>query len=253
MRFHLGADTHWLGVAGVPLFVSHRRLARQNSWARAWCGWALDSGAFTEVAQLGGYTTTPQEYVRAIARYAQEIGNLEWAAPQDHMCEPWVLERSRIASTVQAAQRWTVDNFLTLRSLDPAVPVIPVLQGQALDDYWRHVDAYLAAGVDLFAERLVGVGSVCRRQATSDIAELIASLNGAGLSLHGFGVKGHGLRRYGWCLASADSMAWSYTGRQIRPCPHRGRASCSNCLEHAMEWRAAVLDTIPRPVQLALL
>lgn len=253
MKFYLG--THmpsWLGKVNVPLFVSHRRLRDRKTLPLARTNWALDSGAFTEVALHGEFKTTPQEYVAAVRRYRDEIGRLDWAAPQDHMCEPWVLAQSRIASTVPEAQTWTVRNYLTLRDVDAELPFVPVVQGQTLDDYRRHVDQYASAGVDLFAERTVGIGSVCRRQATNEIAELIAALDGDGLRLHGFGVKGDGIRRYGWCLRSADSMAWSYRGRRINPCPHGTAGSCANCLPHALEWRHRALASASSPVQLAL-
>jgi hypothetical protein len=243
---------HWLARVDVPLFVSHTRLSARRTLPRALGRWALDSGAFTEVALHGTFTTTPAAYVRAVRRYRDEIGGLDWAAPQDHMCEPFVLARSTIANTVADAQAWTIRNYLTLRDLAPDLPFVPVIQGLLLDEYRTHVDSYAAAGVDLTSERLVGIGSVCRRQATDEIAELVAALDADGLALHGFGVKVDGLQRYGWCLRSADSMAWSYRGRRIRPCPHTGAVSCANCLPHALAWRARALDWTPRPVQLAL-
>lgn len=121
-------------------------------------------------------------------------------------------------------------NYLELRGLSDDLPIVPVLQGQTLGDYRRHVDLYMRAGVRLLDSPTVGLGSVCRRQATTEIAELVAALSSEGLPLHGFGVKLDGLRRYGWCLRSADSMAWSYGGRRTRPCPHTGAQACNNCL-----------------------
>jgi len=253
-EFYLGTNmTRWLGKVAVPLFVSHRRLAREHPYhlPRATARWCLDSGAFTEVANFGRFLTTPVEYAAAIRRYRDEVGMLGWCAPQDHMCEPWVLARSEVASTVGQAQAYTVDNYLTLRALDAAV--IPVLQGQTLADYRSHIDAYSRAGVDLFAEPVVGLGSVCRRQATRPIAELIAALHGDGLRLHGFGVKLLGLRRYGWCLTSADSMAWSTWGRRTVPCPVSNSKSCTSCLHFALDWRAKVVASTPdRAVQMGL-
>jgi hypothetical protein len=257
VRFYLGVHMpHWLETVDVPLFVSHMRLKDRSTLPRARGRWALDSGSFSQVALTGGFTTTPAEYVAAVRRYRDEIGQLDWAAPQDHMCEPWVLAKSRLAQTVEGAQRWTVENYLRLRDTDPALPFVPVLQGQTIGDYRRHADAYTAAGVDLVVEPVVGVGSVCRRQATGEIAALLAALHGDGIALHGFGVKADGLRRYGWCLRSADSMAWSFRGRRIRPCPHRGVTSCANCLPHALAWRASVLSAsneLARPIQGVLL
>src|SRR6266511_2579815 len=63
-------------------------------------------------------------------------------------------------------QRRTVHNYLELRHLADDLPIVPVLQGQSIDDYKRIIDAYHRAGVDLHREPLVGLGSVCRRQAT---------------------------------------------------------------------------------------
>jgi len=106
---------------------------------------------------------------------------------------------------------------------------------------------YQAAGVDLAAEPLVGVGSVCRRQGTEEIGTIMQALAGKGLRLHGFGVKTEGLRRYGQYLASSDSMAWSLRGRHIRGCRHarhgqRAPGSESNCLAFAREWRAGIIE-----------
>ncbi|MBQ1166512.1 hypothetical protein KBZ21_51845, partial [Streptomyces sp. A73] len=65
---------------------------------------------------------------------------------------------------------------------------------------------YTDAGIDLAAEPIVGLGSVCRRPATSEINEIVATLPSHGLRLHGFGVKTQGLSDYGPSLYSADSM-----------------------------------------------
>lgn len=242
MRFYLGAHhPRWLERLDVPLFVSHRALSRRPL-PRAVTPWALDSGAFSEISLTGRFETSPADYVAAVRRYRDEVGLLEWAAPQDHMCEPFVLARSSLASTVQEAQTWTTANYLELRSLDEALPIVPVIQGQTLDDYRRHVEHYARAGVDLDELNLVGIGSVCRRQANDEIGVLVTALAADGLRLHGFGVKTTGVRRYGRYLTSADSLAWSYRGRRIRPCPHRGKTSCNNCPAFALEWRDRLLE-----------
>src|SRR6185437_11500360 len=106
---------------------------------------------------------------------------------------------------------------------------------------------YTTAGLDLTRERLVGLGSVCRRQSTDEIAAIVMRLYHLGLRLHGFGVKTEGLRRYGRYLASADSMAWSLRGRYVRGCRHRMLqqrvpVSEANCLPFAQAWRHRVLD-----------
>lgn len=254
MRFYLGTHhPHWLSRLDVPLFVSHRTLAHRRTLPRARVGWALDSGAFTELSTYGAWRTTPQTYAAAVARYAAEIGRLDWAAPQDWMCEPFMLERTGL--TVAEHQRRTIASYLTLRDLAPTLPWVPVLQGWALNDYLAHLDAYAAAGVDLAAVPVVGLGSVCRRQATREIDQIVATLAETGLRLHGFGVKTAGLVLYGPDLTSADSLAWSYQARRRPPLPgcvrHR---TCANCPRYALAWRERVLRRAdqPAPRQLAL-
>jgi hypothetical protein len=250
--FYLG--THqpgWLGRVEVRLFVSHRTLRGRRTLPRAAAPWALDSGGFTELALHGRWRTTPAQYADAVARYHAEVGRLAWAAPQDWMCEPAMLARTGLS--VEAHQARTVDNYCTLRQLAPDLPVIPVVQGWTLPDYLRCLERYQAAGVDLTRVPLVGLGSVCRRQATSQIGAIVAELAAGGLRLHGFGVKLGGLAAYADLLASADSLAWSYAARRRPPLPGcRTHKHCANCLRYALGWRAQVVATLARPRQLRL-
>jgi hypothetical protein len=239
VRFYLG--THlpsWLASLRVPLFVSHRRLARLRRLPVAATGWALDSGGFSELSLFGAWQTTPAAYARAIVRCRDEIGSLEWAAPQDWMCEPPILAKT--GRSVAFHQAATVASVLDLRaSVGPLV--IPVLQGWQLADYVACAERYRAAGIDLTGEPLVGLGSVCRRQGTGTIAAIVAELAGYGLRLHGFGIKTQGLGAYARHLTSADSLAWSYNARRQPPlpgCPHR---SCANCARWALAWRDRLL------------
>lgn len=234
MKFYLGThEVSWLARTDVPLFVSHRRLARRRTFPRSVGEWALDSGGFTELDTHGYWETTPRGYVSAVRRYSDEIGGLEWAAPQDWMCEPWIVAKTGLDVVTHQAR--TVANFLELRALAPDLPFVPVLQGWQMDDYLRCVDIYTAAGVDLTAERVVGLGSVCRRQSEAEIEHICAALAARGLRLHGFGVKTLGLR-YARHLRSADSMAWSYNARRNPPIPGHTHASCANCLTWALRW-----------------
>jgi hypothetical protein len=248
VRFYLGTDrAPWLWrVDDVPLFVSHRVLRdRRSPFPQATTPWALDSGGFTELSLHGRWQTTPQTYVTAVRRYVEELGSLQWASPQDWMCEPWITAKT--GRTVTEHQSRTIDNYLHLRALAPELPFIPVLQGWELPDYLRHADAYDAAGVDLTALPTVGVGSVCRRQASGQIAGILDALAARGYRLHGFGVKSAGLGLYADSLVSADSMAWSYRARQEalrgarRSC---GKNTCSHCLHYALDWRSTVLRTL---------
>ncbi len=247
MIFYLG--THqpaWLGRLDLPLFISHRRLAGYRTLPVARHAWALDSGAFSELAQYGRWTVPTTAYVASVRRYSDEIGKLAWAAPQDWMCEPFILARTGLS--VVEHQRRTIANYITLRTLAPTLPFIPVLQGWAIRDYRRCFLMYRAKGIDLSSEPLVGLGSVCRRQATDEIARIVMTLANFGLRLHGFGVKTTGLLRYGQYLANADSLAWSFRGRHMAGCAHsppdqsRPPKSEANCLTFALEWRERLLS-----------
>lgn len=253
LTFYLG--THhpaWLRTAPpeVALFVSHRRLAGMKTLPKPLYGrsYAVDSGGFTELSMHGKWKTTPDEYVDALLRYDTEITEMDWCAPQDWMCEPFMLDKTGL--TVADHQARTVENFAHLTQLweerapGRECPIMPVLQGWALGDYMACVDLYDAAGVDLWEYPVVGVGSVCRRQATGQIAEIFRTLAQLDLPLHGFGVKTAGLSRYGRWLSSADSLAWSFQARRSAPLPGcSGHKNCANCMVYALAWRDRVLST----------
>lgn len=238
MNFYLGVHiAAYLARAGVRLFVSHNILRRQKTWLPAIAPWALDSGGFTELSRFGFWRYGPDEYLDAADRYRTEIGQLEWIAPQDWMCEPIILAKTGL--TIPDHQERTVENFLELRAKQGDLHVIPVLQGWTLIDYMRCLRLYREAGVDLRQEQLVGVGTVCRRQDTQEGSRIFRALSAAGLRTHGFGIKVTGLKAYGHHLASADSMAWSYAARKrklrLSGCTHD---RCNNCLKWALKWRA---------------
>ncbi|HLL66438.1 MAG TPA: hypothetical protein VK453_11915 [Micromonosporaceae bacterium] len=246
--FYLGAHhPHWLHVAGVPLFVSHRRLAGRRSFPRAAAPWALDSGGYTELAMYGAWRTTTAQYAAAVRRYRDEIGHLDWAAPMDWVCTPPALAATGLS--VAEHQRRTLTEFLRLRDHAPELDVIPALQGWHTNDFLRHADTYRRAGVDLAGYPVVGVGSVARRQHTPAAAQIFADLAAeTGLALHGFGVKLAGLLAYGHHVVSADSMAWSATGRYLPGCAvgHRTEA---NCLRFALAYRADLLARLAHAVR----
>lgn len=271
--FYLG--THkpgWLAredFRGVPLMLSHNELRNRAHMPKGiQTTWMLDSGGFTQLSQYGPWAPDCEEpYVEAVRRYA-DAGGLKVAWPQDWMCEPWVIQGGlhqgrRFPGTgldVEAHQRLTVANFLRLQELAPELPWRPVLQGWELPDYLRAVRLYEEAGVDLWSFDVVGLGSVCRRQATDEIGRVVEEVSATGLPLHGFGVKTQGLLLYGHHLADADSMAWSvdarWQGSTARPvetrgamlpeCRHglTGKGSCANCPRWALAWRARLMEKL---------
>ncbi len=253
MRFYTGTHIKsWLWRDDIVdlgmnhLFVSWVRLRRQKTPFKnmAKLKWSLDSGGFSEIAKHGRWTHTPEQYVEAIEQYKEQLGNLVWAAQMDWMCEPHMIAKSGLS--IDHHQQLTVENYCILRDLAPHLPIIPVIQGWELDDYIRCIDLFASAGVDLRRNARVGVGSVCRRQATREIEDLFRDLSNYGLRMHGFGVKTAGVARYGRFMTSADSMAWCKAASR-----HEGawcggsHVNCSNCPKWAAYWRRRVMMRIP--------
>ncbi|MFD3263135.1 deazapurine DNA modification protein DpdA family protein [Phenylobacterium ferrooxidans] len=184
----------------------------------------IDSGAYTVLDKHGYYP--PSHSVEAYAArlyelHAQNIVRIAVAAAQDYMCEPHI--RAKTGLTIEEHQRLTVERYDALleelrRLFGNAIPfrVMPVLQGQSIADYLRHIEMY---GPRLGFRMWVGVGSVCKRQGRAVVVEdILRAIKTArpDLRLHGFGVKltslvNAAVRRL---LFSADSMAWSFSARK---------------------------------------
>lgn len=238
MKFWLGTDRpNWLSLE-VDLFISRRRLTGRKTFPLALGEWALDSGGFTELNLYGKWETSEDEYVSDVELFQREVGNLAWVAPMDWMCEPFMLEKTGL--TVYHHQELTVANFRRLRERLGEL-VVPVLQGWTVDEYLACWDEYAEQGIDLEAEPLVGLGSVCRRQNTVEAGLIVRRLESEGLALHAFGIKSTGIESFGDVLASADSMAWSYAARRrqekLAGCTHR---DCRHCIRYARRWRSSI-------------
>lgn len=252
MKFYLGThQPHWLWTQGhtdgIPLFVSRRRLAGRKTFGRAMGDWALDSGGFTELSMHGTWTISPAQYVEEVRQYRDCIGRLDWAAIQDWMCEPHICANTfpslSHAHAVEWHQALTVTNYGELLARAPDVKWTPVLQGWTYRDYLEHLDLYTKQGFDLSSVPVVGLGSVCRRQDTSMVERLIQRLHAMGIRIHGFGFKATGLRATARLMASADSMAWSYSARRADPLPECTHANCANCARYAVRWYHHVMQT----------
>jgi len=262
-QFWLG--THrpsWLWRDTPPLCIPRQQLeGRKLANLKPMLGEAmLDSGGFTELQKYGRWTWSAQQYVELVSELHERLGGLAWIAPQDWMCEPIVIRGGvangqRFAGTglsVRAHLELTVENSLLLSELAPHLPIRRALQGYTIDEYLLCMDLYRQAGIDLTAEPLVAVGSVCRRQNTDEIEAVFRELHAAGLhNMHGFGVKSGGFARYARYLHSADSLAWSYRARRIQApsegCEGRGHINCANCLRFATRWyrdRMAQLEAL---------
>jgi hypothetical protein len=259
MHFYLG--THrppWLWspeFQDVPLFLSHNKLReRVSEFPPATTSYAVDSGAYTVLTKHGRWIETPEEYVAGLRRYWDELGPFDFAAQQDSVCLSSALdaiervtgERPDVVDQIEA----TVANFVRLREIAPDLRIAPTVQGAEYDDYMLCVDLFTAAGVDLTAEPVVGVGSLVG-QSPRAVERIATGLRDRGITnLHGFGVKGRGFAEASHVFASADSLSWSRAGRW-NPLPDCSHEQCQNCPRYALRWRADLLDSMEGPQQLA--
>lgn len=276
MIFHVGLHKpHYLSMTdahGTPLLrpdllpMTSRQHVAPN-WHRLapdpLRSLVLDSGGFWEVTRHGRHRTPPATYASEVRRLHEIFPGdgtpgtgLMWAAVQDWMCEDPALHRTGL--TVRQHQRLTVRSYLDLRGLAPDVRWLPVLQGRTVDDYLRHVEMHAREGV--FLDGPIGLGSVCRRQGTREVHDIVRALHREGVTgLHAFGAKTSGLRRYGHLLLSSDSTAWLedsiHRGHQ-RACSRPVQAStgrhfppghCPGCLVAFHDRTVAVLANAVSP------
>lgn len=240
MRFFTGLHQPSDARHFASAFISVNRLRGRATPERVEVrDWIMDSGAFTEVSRHGGYRSTPADYAREVRRWVK-VGNLLACVAQDFMCESWILERTGLS--VPDHQRLTIERYDALLAADPGVYVLPVLQGYSPGEYVDHIEAY---GARLPLGAWVGVGSVCKRNASVlSILRVLTFIRDArpDLRLHGFGLKSTALafEPIREMLHSADSMAWSFAARR------QGR--------NPNDWREArdFTNQLTQPQQLAL-
>lgn len=174
----------------------------------------LDSQAFMKLRLYGGYPETPEAYAAKVEHVAALVEELT-AVTEDYMCEPFMLSRTGLSVTDH--QRLTIARYNAIRAaLNPAIELMPVLQGWHPRDYVDHIRQY---GARLARGAWVGVGSVCKRNSDpSAIRAVLLAIKAErpDLRLHGFGVKTTALASptVRQLLHSADSMAWSYAARR---------------------------------------
>ncbi len=172
---------------------------KKRKWI--WDRWMLDSGGFMVAVKHGEYPWFPDDYLQLI-----EDIKPTFAASMDYPCEikitPLLLmnTKERIEATANYAR------YLCKRS----DRVFPVLQGQTIEDYeysWRLIEP--------LNPKMVGIGSICKRQALQEIDALCRDLFfllPRYLWIHGFGVKIRALQ-YHWprqLFSSIDTNAWEF-------------------------------------------
>ena len=88
----------------------------------------IDSGAFREIAQFGGYRHGPAEYAAELRRLHEGgIVRIEIAVAQDYMCEDFMLIKTALADGVELAMDWS--KLVVPMGKDEEVLVREVSQG----------------------------------------------------------------------------------------------------------------------------
>ena len=268
----LSAGSMWDKRAGV---LRHPHSGVFDAPDDGYADVALDSAGFVAWRKHGGYPWPLHEYVEIGTSYPWAW----WAAP-DACCEP---EIASDREQVEYRIRWTAGSLKgALHAVDQhreasiaarvslgldATPnytikdPMPVLQG------WRPEDYYLSARwtetvlheAGRHWPRLVGVGSVCRRQVHGPagllaILDVLHEILPPHVQLHGFGLKTTAiplLRSYGTRIASVDSQAWDMAARHEA---HQAKVSCTNALRerHMTMWWQRQQARLREPVQVGL-
>ncbi len=233
----------WMGAGvyafwwGEPILVSYGRLRpMRRTLPVATAPWVLDSRAFSEIAEHGRWTIPAAEYAADVERYADQIGHLEWVAPQDWPASPALLDRTGLTEAEHQAR--TIESVRELRQMLPGRNVIAVVTGATAAGYLRHVEMYRQAGIDLTREDgVVGVGALVGRK-PHEAAEIVRLLHLAGVRrMHGFGVKTKVLDLVGHLFESIDSAGWSSEARRRGgKCPHGIVEWEQNCPRAARAW-----------------
>lgn len=165
----------------------------------------IDSGGYSLMLEAGEHGSV-EDYFQYVSETGASI-----AALQDYPCEPEIL--SEYGRTVEDHQERTLERAIKNLAYiqDHGIDVTPmtVLQGWDAADYVRCIDRYRDAGV---LTEYIGIGSVCRRGAESEIRNIVSTIADEldSHKLHAFGVK-KSILNYPdarEALDSVDSAAW---------------------------------------------
>lgn len=172
----------------------------------------VDSGGYHHMMSGDGkYGSSDEAYLDYLAEHQPHRYAL-----RDYPCEPDLLDS--LFRTVAEQQERTLNHHIELldKIEDSSVSrdnAVTVVQG------WT-TDQYLAAFDDLrdhdCLTDTIAIGSICRRGADHEIADIILELRDAipdRIGLHAFGVKGNVLRfkSVADALESVDSQAYDYS------------------------------------------
>ncbi len=205
-EFYYGTSWHWPLPYLPRVMLSYNYVRNLKKPWKIDIPFMLDSGAYSVIMKYGKYPYTPEQYAKGIEMWKPDIA---WT--MDYPCEPNV--RMKGNYDVKQSQEMTIQNQIKLEQL--GAKTMMVVQGWKLEDYLENLDRIKEQG--LLTERL-GIGSICRRGQTKQIADIIRAIYNnvpSWVKLHGFGVKVQvfKLTDAKFYLYSADSLSWGYQQR----------------------------------------
>lgn len=251
-------------TGGPPSPSSARRHMRE------WDGWnlnslrhldpdqdvILDSAGFHYQAAAGGYPFTPEAYIHGLASQYP----FTRFSSLDLCCEQEIAgNRQEIAERVSKTIHLNKRCAIAARDLGIEDRLMPIIQGSTPSDYLACFDAL--SGL-IGEQRLIGVGSMCRRPTTGPLGvpAIVDALHAAlppGITLHLFGVKGDALpliKDMDGRVASSDSQAYGIHARQlankqrkIDPGFSKSNAFVAEVMTEWVDRQRARLETTSRP------
>lgn len=190
---------------------SHIMLSAQAKMGVPWDGidnLFLDSGGYSLMIEQGEHPPT-DDYLDTVVEY-----DADRFAIQDYPCEPDILRKYGRSVRDHQRRTTTATAECLVRAEERGIDAEPVavIQGWERDDYIRHIRELREE--DLLTEH-IGIGSVCRRNQSREIQNIISAVSselGSDHKLHAFGVKNQILTHKPTrdALHSADTTAWYF-------------------------------------------
>ena len=177
---------------------------------------ALDSAGYSALKFHGGYQWRLEQYLELGCSYPWD-----WYASMDYCCEPDVSPidaKGRMIFTFYqyAMSRKIIDKWR--EELPWCRYPVPVIQGWETRDYLEMIQWYDDWIFQGEWPDMVAVGSVCRRDSTNEIIDIVESILSnipANVNLHLFGVKSRSLLFLNVDrIDSIDSCAWDISSRK---------------------------------------
>jgi queuine/archaeosine tRNA-ribosyltransferase len=172
----------------------------------------IDAGGFGILADYGEYPWSVEQYHEWLEENSEKF---EWATAMDFACED---DLDHVGTVEERIER-TIENTVKQWHMDRSYKLLPVLQGQTVDEYVYSCRKLQENGVDVSH---VGLGSVCQRSSQKEITRIVTEVRERCPEIdkiHGFGAKLNTIRLEA-DFDTMDSAAWTECpmhGKTLRP------------------------------------